>query len=131
VTLGRRNALLLAVLFLLAGATWAQTSSPDDRAANSELERREAYIALLTKDLNTSAQANYLYLEAPLEWQVEQSFEEGDKPCIGETWLHETLVSAAANPTRLWDRHVRRSFSYSQVKRIFVEAGATLGVELG
>ncbi len=124
-TLGSRNTLLLAVLFLSGGAMWAQTSSPHDLVASSELDRRQVYIASLTQDLRTSAQASYLSAEVPLHWRLEQSFEEGSTPCIGETWLHETLISAAPNAHRLWDRHVRRSFSYSQVKRIFVEAGAT------
>ncbi len=115
--------MVLAALLPSAGAIGPGTSYSHDLAASHEPAGMEGHIDALADDLHTLAQATYLYLEAPLQWRVEQSFEQG-APCVGDTSQHQQLEPMIPDGDLLWDKHVRRRFNFADLNRIVVKPGA-------
>jgi hypothetical protein len=115
---GRRAVLMLAVHLLWTGAAWAGASHPDNPTETA------VHVGALAEHLTTIVEARYLYLEAPLQWRLEQSYQRGESACLGETLQHSELKSFVPGREPIWDRHVRRGFDFGDLDRIVVKPGA-------
>jgi hypothetical protein len=86
-------------------------------------ERVEGQLIALAASIDATLQANYRYEDALLEWRLEQTFRRGSDPCTGETLLHEIVRPTDPGAEKLWDRHVTRRFSFSDVTMIVTKPG--------
>jgi hypothetical protein len=100
---------LLSAETLLAGASAEQ------------MEGAAARADALVEGLQMIGKALYLHEEAILHWRIEQSYEQGENRCLGETLKNEILGRATPDPELLWDRHVRRRFNFGDLRTIVVK----------
>ena len=86
-------------------------------------ERLEDHLIALAESIDATLQANYRHGGALLEWRLEQTFHRGGDPCTGETLLHEIVQPTVPGAEKLWDRHVTRRFSFTDVTMVVAKPG--------